>query len=105
VLYKANLAQLKDGKGNLILGVQDFVNAIAISSYTLVSKDQTVPGDFAIQGEYQHMGVCMIKGCDTVLSNSSTPEKFKWWSDPAFSNSGAYSKSVAPYFYHHNDTV
>jgi len=80
--------------------VDAFKKWLSDNGYNLVNKGQTVAGDFAIQGELQHVGVCMVNGCDTVLSNSSTPESFTWWSDPAFSGPKGYDPNITPVFYH-----
>jgi predicted chitinase len=44
----------------------------------LVSRAEAIPGDIWIAPDQGHVGICVDKGCATVLSNSSSKASFTW---------------------------
>lgn len=97
ILANAGLARIANNTEN----VPDFEGNLPLSGYIQVSQVNAVPGDFVIQGDDSHMGVCINAMCTSVISNASGPPPvFDWTGDPYFSAS--YSTSApAPRFYHH----
>jgi len=96
ILQLAGLAQVANGTQ----WVPTFESALPNSGYVQVSQAATVAGDFVIQGDDKHIGICQTNGCTTMISNSSTPESFTWATTPDQFRS-SYAGHPPNRFWHH----
>lgn len=77
-----------------------FEAALPYSGYVQVTQDQAVAGDFVIEANDNHMGMCETNGCTMMISNSSSNESFTWETTP--SAFAAYFHSSVRYWHHGN---
>ena len=96
ILAAAGLATI----ANNTMAVDVFENALQYSGYVEVTQANAQPGDIVIQSQDKHMGFCETDGCNTMISNSSTPESFTWQTSPP-NFEASYGAAGPSRFYHH----
>lgn len=97
ILANAGLSLIGGGT----LWLPTFEQDLSTSGYVEVTQDQAQAGDFVIQGNDIHIGICENNGCTMMISNSSTPESFTWETPPS-QFAASYTPAVPNRFWHHS---
>lgn len=71
------------------LAVARFRQALLHLGFREVLRNQTVGGDFVVLSDAEgssHVGICLSRGCRSMISNSSSKGRFSWQATPEDEN-------------------